>query len=356
MTKRIYLHIGWEKTGSSSIQTFCARNQKWLNDRNVHYPLMGRVPQHVELFFDLYAGYAQRIDRSKRAIQAEIRSCEQDKLIFSHESLHSCKPSIIADVFEGCDVRIVAYIRRPDAAFVSFFVTSIRYGLKPEDTLFKWMRAYTRQNLEHFDYYWALMDFVTQFGRDAVTVRHYHPEEMVGGQTVTDFMHLLGVDDLSESKWPEARSNLSLDADQFALALAFLKTYAGAPAHESAAAVHHICNIMLKSSKSKPNPSRSVQMFVPHKLNQRLRTAWELSFDRLYNEFFESLRVFDLSDSTTDSQPYTGIPHARAQELQHVFQNAPSLPTSQLNTINRLIPQLTDRSTISENQNQSPPT
>ncbi len=339
MGKRVYLHVGWEKTGSSAIQVFGARNQKWLNKHGIHYPLMGTLPQHVALYRDLKKGYTSLMRRSRDAIRAQIDACEHDAMIFSHESLHSCSPAMFADIFDGCDVRIIAYTRRPDAAMISFFVTMARFGQMPVHNLHKCIRMFAKSNLGHFDYYWSLRGFVSEFGRDAISVRHYDRNEMVGGQTVSDFMHVLGIDDLSGSKWPEDQANLSLDADQFAIVLGFAKTLKGTPPGKISNLGRLISNAMIHNTS--PDRERSVERFVPVSLRKRLLACWQDSFDTLYDEFFDGRRVFDDDSWIQRTETYAGMSTKRAKELAKIVRKAKVIPDEHRDGICDVIDQLT---------------
>ena len=326
MGKRVYLHVGWEKTGSSAVQVFCARNQEWLNERGFHYPLMGQLPQHVALYRNLKRGYTSLMQRSCDAIRAEIENCDQDTMIFSHESLHSCNPAMFAHIFEGCDVQIVAYTRRPDAAMISFFVTMTRFGQMPIHNMFKCIRTFAKPNIGHFDYYWSLRGFVSEFGREAVTVRHYDREELVGGQTVSDLMHVIGIDDLNGSKWPEDRANLSLDVDQFLVALRFAQSLKGKPPMRIRELTRRLCQALITNSV--PDRSRSVEYFVPVSLRRRLINCWQGSFDALYSEFFDGRRLFDDESWVEKSREFEGIESQRLKELTTIVSEADTVPSS----------------------------
>jgi len=327
MGKRVYLHIGWEKTGTSAIQVFCARNQGWLDDRGVHYPLMGELPQHADLYWDLISGDASRVERSSDAVRAEIGSCEHDAVIFSHESLHLFEPKIFAEMFRGCDVRVIAYVRQPDVALISFFITMVRYGLVGAEDLFRAVRGFAREHVGRFAYTGALMGFVDQFGRASVTVRQYAPDALVGGQAVTDFMHLLGIDDLGGSKWPEDRANISLDADQLAVVLRVARGLRGMPEAEVCARTRRLCDAMLAAGE--PDRARCVERFVPVSLRRGLLACWRDSFGALYDEFFDGRAIFDDGLAGLSGELYVGMDARRLEALVGVVRGADVLPEDQ---------------------------
>ncbi len=335
MGKRVYLHIGWEKTGTSAIQVFCARNQAWLHERGLHYPLMGALPQHAGLFWDLKLGYASRVRHASEAVREVIDRCEQDSIIFSHESLHSCSPAIFASMFRGCDVRVIAYVRRPDAAMISLFVTLLRYGQIPADDLFRALRVFFRSGsgrfehhwLGHFEYYWALEGFASRFGRDAMEVRHYSPGELVGGRSVSDFMHVLGVEDLRGSRWPEDQANLSLDADQLSLVLAYARSLRGLRPSRVGALTLALCDVMI--AEGSPDRTRRVERFVPVATRRRLLGFWQDSFAPLCDEYFDGRKIFAHEAWVAENRPYEGMTSERRDELAGAVRRAVALPERQ---------------------------
>lgn len=119
--KRVIVHIGWEKTGTSALQAFCNRNRAWLAERGVSYPAIGRHAQHLQLYFDLASGRADRVARARRACQAAIEASDAHTVVFSHESLHECSPGLFRQVIgDEHEIQIVAYIREPVEQVVSF--------------------------------------------------------------------------------------------------------------------------------------------------------------------------------------------------------------------------------------------
>jgi hypothetical protein len=321
-TKRVYLHIGWEKTGSSSIQAFCARNQGWLRKHGFDYPLMGRIPQHVDLYRNLNHGRSGRIVRSVEAVRAELAKSESPNVIFSHESLHSCSPAAFRHIFDGHEVRVIAYVRNPDRAVISFFVTMVRFGQLAASNFFKALRFFGRTNLGHFEYYWPLAGFAAEFGRENLLVRHYDRSSLVGGQSVSDFLDCLGLDD-SGSKWSEARSNPSLDADQFAFALYFARTIRELPPFRVRTMTHTLCDALMEHST--PDRDRPVERFVPASLRRRLLASYEPSFPLLYDTFFDGRPVFQ-SGGGFEDEPYGEIPGARMDEFVSIMRRCKAIP------------------------------
>jgi len=328
--KIVYLHIGWEKTGSSAIQAFCGRNQKWLSQQGFDYPLFGTAPQHIALYWELENKQPRRIDRMLRKIQGVIASSPHPAMIFSHESLHLCNPQVLRQIFDGVDIRVIAYIRRPDTAAISHFVTMIRFGYLPASNLLKAIRMYTRQHLTCYDYFWQLESFATVFGRENIIVRLYSRDQLVGGQSVSDFMHILGIDNLTGSSWPQARANLSMDIDQLAFVLRCARLLRNLPTPQIRKFTKNICDAILE--KSTKDHNRSVELFVSATLKKRINTFFQPSLDLLYKRFFDDRIIFD--PTFQDALEYKIHNPDQLDEFREYLVQAGNIPSPILDQLN----------------------
>lgn len=266
--KTVYLHIGWEKTGTSAIQSFLGRNQSWLRHQGFRYPIMGNVPQHLVMYNALSSSRPRRIAKTVASIRELVRSTKEPSIIFSHERLHDCNPAMFRDIFKEEDVRIIAYLRRYDYSVISYFSTIIRWGMfsiNPRSTLF---RRFKEEHLRYFDYYWPLSNFACVFGKESLILRKYGKEDLIGGNSVQDFMCLLGINDLDGSLWPEARSNMSLNMDQLEFIFELAPQFRAIGSEEARQATRRICDILL--SKTREDASNSVWKFTSNRIKQRI--------------------------------------------------------------------------------------
>lgn len=321
-TKTVVLHIGYEKTGSSAIQAFCARNRNWLNKKGIEYPLIGQLPQHSLLYAELNSKSPRRIHSLIRETRAQIDSSSCQTIIFSHESLHLQSPQIFHDMLSGYNTQVVAYLRNPTQAAISHFATMVRFGRLPIHDIGKAIRIYSKTLISCFDYYWELEAFATAFGRENLCVRHYSPDNLVGGQSTSDFMHLLNVDQIAVSAWPKARANPSIDADQFLFISQVARLIKNKPRNRIMRITHKLCDLLIKNDP--PQRDRPFEMLVRPSLKQAIDRYFEPNLQPLYDRYFNSEAVFE-SAPTVEHEAIT-IDPKRAAKFSKILKKSKLLP------------------------------
>ncbi len=140
---RLVLHIGWPKTGTSSIQAFCHANQRALRHDGVLYPsswLQGvghhlfptalMHPHQKKGRRDLKQMDGVGIEQIKDKLTAEIDACpEVHTVIVSSErfmTLELDQIEAIRDAFREFTIDIVFYLRRQDLFAQSIYAQNLR--------------------------------------------------------------------------------------------------------------------------------------------------------------------------------------------------------------------------------------
>jgi len=184
---RLILHIGYNKTGTTSLQAFFAANAAALRANGILYPETGRIPgRNAHYGINLALGIADaarpadipRPTGLQAALAAEVAASGCTTVIISSEFLVTSSQADIAAVktfFAGYDVRILCYLRRHDHAFESAYAQSIKTTPQPP-----WMTGIESFILFHmgtgrpsYDYAAVLHHWAHHFGRDALIVRPY---------------------------------------------------------------------------------------------------------------------------------------------------------------------------------------
>jgi len=228
----IYLHIGAEKTGSTSIQHFLNLNRKKLQQERICIPVAAGAVNHTKLMF--YARNENTFEEEnltfrvfiphsnadfrqelKASLLEEIRhySPEPQKVIFSNEHCssrlyHPEELERLRDLFGlfSKDIRIIVYLRRQDDFLLSTYSTNIKSGkVHPF-----FLPELNEETLHRYDYLRLLDLWAGVFGRENLVVKVFDRSAMVNGDVVQDFLNLIGIDINDDYVIPDER-NRSLD-------------------------------------------------------------------------------------------------------------------------------------------------
>ncbi|WP_026988861.1 sulfotransferase family protein [Fodinicurvata fenggangensis] len=220
------LHIGTEKTGTTTLQHCMKANYPKLLEHGYLFPSSLGFGQHSYIAFYAADGN-RRVPRSNPALRENINAYRNEvtrefekeitampqglDLIISSERCQSIlrHPSEIerlAGFLERyCNkVRVVVYLRPQHELAISAYTTQLRHGVTRSTVL-------PRQAPPSFDYD-ALLDlWANVFGKERVIPRLFLPEALEGGDICQDFLTMLDLD-IKEFEFPE-RTNESLSAE-----------------------------------------------------------------------------------------------------------------------------------------------
>ena len=214
--RRIILHGGTPKTGTSSLQFYLHQHREALAQKGYFYPppLETKMPKHQQLVGLFCAGQAAPFfDYLRAAMEAMPK--ETHTIIFSTEGIYnhwwdfSCEGKALLRVLaEQFDFELCVFLRAPKdfvrALYAEYLknpqldgVTKNVYGQDisvcemVEDPWF----------LRHLDYLGFALEVRALLGEESLTLRPY-TQDVVG-----DFLHIYGIDDMP----PVAgRKNISL--------------------------------------------------------------------------------------------------------------------------------------------------
>lgn len=238
---RVDLHIGHEKTGSSSIQAALRSSRKTLRGQGVLYPSGLGGASHLSLaviglaldeHHELHqlvgvrnsSDLQQFRDATTAALTHQIRSAVRpSRLVLSSE--HCASRLLEGRQIErlhdwltsttGCsDVRVLIYLRRQDRMLESRFSTALQNGrTRP-------LGAPTAEEFQRYCDYGALLRrWSDQVGRDKIRVRLFEAAKLHGNDVVADFFHTLALGAPPDNLPP--RLNASLGGAQQTMLLAF---------------------------------------------------------------------------------------------------------------------------------------
>lgn len=242
--KTLYLHIGSPKTGTSSIQAFCWKNQEAFKKKGYCFPDMPfryKHKYHIRngLFFtSKYFG-----EDGKRDIQVEQNNLEEgmriledtfleyDNVILSDEGIWNGfflrkgtrkKADILLESAERCgyQIKVIVYLRGQADYLMSWYNQLIKHSVSERLSRLSWEEYF--ENYKTYialDYLKYLRQLERCFGKENIIVRRFDRKFFVNGSLIEDFLDTVGlqkdeefIDDEGVTK---RNSGLSLNACAF---------------------------------------------------------------------------------------------------------------------------------------------
>ena len=235
----LYLHIGTEKTGTTSVQKFFRTNRELLARKGVLYPTAPGNENHTGLTVA-----AQKLVRHgplrklkgvnsvenakafrsglMEELAGEFSSGPFKTVVMSGEHCSSrllddrevqWLKDFLAPFFES--IKIVVYIRRQDDFLLSTYSTSVKSGSTRE------LAAPPERLVQNRYNHWELLTrWARIFGRDQIVCRKYEKAALKSGDIVDDFLAVTGIEADPAFVRPED-VNESLDAES----LEFLRLF-----------------------------------------------------------------------------------------------------------------------------------
>ncbi|MEH3146328.1 MAG: hypothetical protein PGN34_13480 [Methylobacterium frigidaeris] len=211
--KKVYIHIGTPKTGTTSIQAFLRSNRKRLIDENIVISEVSGVKKSDRLSEIARGNFSLCSD-----IEAESKKYSDDvTFIFSDEQISvdfarldqiETLKKFMSAIFD--EVKVVCYLRRQDELALSSYPAYIKRGGTEK---FDFELSPGWKNFINYEIF--LERWETVFGRDALIIRKFGPQYIKNNDVVSDFCKIIAVD-MSDAA-PPAEKNVSPDAHSLEL-------------------------------------------------------------------------------------------------------------------------------------------
>lgn len=231
MNKKLILHIGTPKTGTSSIQGFMKLNKEKLAQRGFEYPIFSKKwpgigqPRNAHFLYrcaltlggyhreDPRPGYAEACLEEFGAL---VRACD-GTMVLSDETLWQMasrfKKSVpalkrILDGYGFDKYQVIVYLRRQDTFIESQWNQQIKASGVGSKTFSSTFEAYSNRGYANnvCNYDRTLKRLEKEFGQENITVRIYDRSQLVGQDSVADFLDVLGLD-IADFDQLEAEAN-----------------------------------------------------------------------------------------------------------------------------------------------------
>lgn len=220
----LILHIGSEKTGTTSIQHFLMANSDKLFAKEYFIPQFldpwGQGNHWLLAFMCYPPGFTDELVTSaildKLLSPAEVRR-DTDAMLKSYISKHGNKTWVIStehlhsrlcsiedlyrlrstlnDLFDS--VKIIIYIRHPLQSAISLWSTGVYYG--QTDRVLPSPEALA----PILNYHLVLSRWISVFGRSSINVRIYDRSKLVNGDVIDDFCSFISLDNIDSLAKPE---------------------------------------------------------------------------------------------------------------------------------------------------------
>jgi hypothetical protein len=187
----IVLHIGLNKTGTSSIQDFLFLNQAALLAEGICYPKTGLDgAAHHGLSYWLGTPEADRaLEQSPLAVALRKEIADAKLVIISSEDLHTHGARgarILARLFAGHRVQVVFYVREHLGYLASWYQQNVQASHL--SCSFDTFCHLTRKPLHLIADAWA-----ESFGIGNMVARLYDRSALIGGDALQDFAQTVGL-------------------------------------------------------------------------------------------------------------------------------------------------------------------
>lgn len=220
MKKKLYIHIGRPKVGSTAIQGFLRTNRKTLLENGMLYPVTGeRQNASHQLAAVLLRDAGKRANLPSaedlyRDLIDEIESSSVASCVISSENFYFVQPKHVAKALaDKFDVKIICYIRRQDEVLVSSYIQELRDDTLEEDERDDIDRYLNRPDRLSFLDYQDMMDkWASVFGVENIIVRVYEKGQL-NGDLFNDVMDAIGLPLTDEYSKPQKRANATPSSD-----------------------------------------------------------------------------------------------------------------------------------------------
>jgi len=305
------LHIGTEKTGTTTLQSFLHTNKSQLLQQGI--AVLESLGGRADRYLATYALDEDRTDDShiplgltdpdkRRAwrlafpdrVRSEVASLPQQVtlVVLSSEHCHSrlVRPSevrrlkrFLDALFDEC--QIILYLRRQDKVAVSLYSTALRVGFTNRAVIGK-----PDANNPYYNYETLLDRWADVFGDQHIIPRILEPSRLHNGTLIADFCHVTGLPDPCDLL-AVADRNVSLTATAQEFLRLFNQFVPGHACGQPHPLRGPIADYLEQGFSGRPRmPARqdAIQFYAAYRpSNDRVANRW-FGFEHLFEEDFSS--------------------------------------------------------------------
>lgn len=315
--KRLYLHIGTPKTGTSSVQWFFDKNRELLHGQGIHYPeqFVLSYAHHPAAHYclrnrtimiprDAFTPYnsPEDWDEAADAFVQEMIASPYDTNFVSSEAFYHADQRRVADLFMNFDTTIVICFRRQDHYLESVYNQNCKIeGLYHNPV--RYDRPFAKM-----DYYKQTERWTRHFGSDNIKIIPFEPKHFPNGLE-RRFVELIGGEWGPRFRLDIRNSRLNRDCLDF---LIHLNSLGVLPRQRYLDAVS-MCE---QYSSAHPDLPQFRNVFSPAKRREVLEQFAEANALLAARYLPAADQLFDTTIADEDIwQPYPGVSRQMAEDI-----------------------------------------
>lgn len=316
VNKTLFLHIGLQKTGTTTIQTFLTKNRLLLAENGFVYPNPSSVRigldslNHGHLSLSLNGYWRDTPHRlSREEAWGELRNLyfETDRhLLVSHEGLSTpqIEPHLgfIKKILGGIYVKAIIYLRRQDIFAQSVYKERLKANGK-----YGFHESYEHGDYRRLlDFYSILQGWQGCVGKDNVIVRIFEKEQLFEGDVLADFLHVTGTNEIAGLQRPSQHANPTMSRTVLEISRALNSM--GIMGSNVSAFKLWLNNVLMDGQSN----SFSEHNIISPKSQFSILKEYRSGNEKIARDFLGradgQLFYEDLPDPDAGWQPYSGVP------------------------------------------------
>ncbi|SEQ95568.1 hypothetical protein SAMN03080615_03384 [Amphritea atlantica] len=206
--RKLFIHIGRHKSGTSSLQKFLCQNYELLLEFGYEYPLLGRRPIAHHLLAKALSGTCDLDESDKYEVDELLLSIEnsQCNVILSSEAFQNVKPQSLARVLKGdFDIYIVCYFRDQLSYLLSSYSQAIQNQALTES-----IEQYSKRLFNNLNYNDFIKSWEEAFPDASLIVRSFDKKLLTGEDIRVDFLDVLSLNELERFRFDSKDQNPSI--------------------------------------------------------------------------------------------------------------------------------------------------
>ncbi len=225
----IYIHAGTPKTGTSAIQVFCGKNRKLLKEKGICFPNLGFEFEGIGINRNGHFMNRRIIDDQKHRLRDQEKELVDkgmgklepllqqytavllsDEQFWNNKEMNANKWASYRERFAsmGADLKVIVYLRRQDLLIQSYWAQQVK------ETMTISFKKYIESNKYKYfklDYDKKLDEIAKGVGKENIIVRVYEKQQYYGGNILSDFLHIFGVEMTDDFRQADHVVNASLE-------------------------------------------------------------------------------------------------------------------------------------------------